>query len=112
VFLVRGEQLLTPSITSGILESITRDTILTLAHDRGINIEQRPIDRTELYAADEVFFAGTAAEIIPIINIDGLAVDGGQVGRVTRDIQGAYFGTVEGRDEKWARWLLPVTDTN
>lgn len=110
VFLVRGGKLVTPDITSGILESITRDTVLVLARDLGIAIEERPVDRTELYAAQEVFFAGSAAEVLPVVSVDRMPVGTGSVGAVTRALQDAYFAAVEGQVEARKEWLTPVWD--
>ncbi|EJN06740.1 branched-chain amino acid transaminase [Phyllobacterium sp. YR531] len=111
IFIVRKNKLITPSVTSGILESITRDTILTLAQDRGISIEERAVDRTELYASDEAFFAGSAAEVLPIISIDRLPVGSGAVGPVTSLLQKDYFDAVEGRGNLEKSWLTPVWNT-
>jgi branched-chain amino acid aminotransferase len=108
VFIVRGGRLITPDVTSGILESITRDTILTLARDHGIDVEERPVDRTELYAAQEVFLAGSAAEVMPVISIDRMNLGAGSVGNITKTLQKAYFETVEGRIAAYRRWLTPV----
>lgn len=108
IFLVRKDRLITPSITSGILESITRDTILTLARERGLAIEERSVDRTELYASDEAFFAGSAAEVLPITSVDRMAVGSGAVGPVTAQLQKDYFDAVEGRAKIKKGWLTPV----
>jgi branched-chain amino acid aminotransferase len=109
VFLVTNGRLITPAVTNAILEGITRDTILELARSRGLTVEERSVDRTECYTAEEMFFAGTAAEVVPIINVDGLSVGGGIPGRVTRLLQSQYFGVVEGREIARSNWLLPVT---
>lgn len=108
VFIVRGGRLITPDLTSGILESITRDTILTLARDLGVDVEERSIDRTELYAAEEIFLAGSAAEVLPVTSVDRMSIGGGSVGKVTKTLQKAYFETVEGRVDAYRRWLTPV----
>lgn len=110
LFLVRRGRLTTPNVTSGILESITRDTILDLADAQGLNIEERVVDRTELYAADEVFFAGSAAEVLPITSVDGMQIAKGEVGPVTRALQVSYFSAVEGRSMTDRNWLTPVYD--
>ncbi len=108
VFLVRGGRLITPDVTSGILESITRDTIIHLAKDAGIAVEERSVDRTELYAAQEVFLAGSAAEVMPVTSVDRMAVGTGQVGPVARLLQAGYFAAVEGRNGSKMDWLTPV----
>ena len=72
LFIVRRGCLVTPDVASGILESITRDTVIELAGEAGMTVEERPLDRTELAAAEEAFFAGSAAEILPVIEVDGI----------------------------------------
>lgn len=108
IFIVRGGKLITPDVTSGILESITRETILTLARDSGLAVEERPVDRTELYASQEVFLAGSAAEVLPVMSVDRITVGTGTVGDITRSLQQAYFSAVEGRVQKYKSWLTPV----
>jgi len=110
LFLFRRRRLITPDVSSGILESITRDTVLDLAAAQGLNVEERAVDRTELYAADEAFFAGSAAEILPITSVDGMMVGNGDVGPVTKALQGSYFSAVEGRSMADRNWLTPVYD--
>lgn len=110
LFLVRKGRLVTPDQTSGILESITRATVLTLAAENGIAVEERSVDRSELYAADELFFAGSAAEVLPIVALDGLAVGRGAVGPVTRLLQQAYFSATLGDSARDHSWISPVYD--
>ncbi len=94
-FMVRDGQLITPSVTSNILESITRDTIITLYQEStGRTVQQREIDRSELYFADEAFLCGTGQEIIPVVSIDRFAVGDGTVGPLTRSLQKLYYDTV------------------
>ncbi len=108
-FMVRDGKVVTPSITSSILESITRDTILQLCRDElGMEPVERDIDRSELYAADEAFFCGTAWEVTPITHIDGHALGSGAPGQVSRDLQTAYFDLVEGRVADTRGWHTPV----
>ncbi len=111
LFLVRAGRLVTPDQTSGILESITRATVLTLAEESGLDIEERAVDRSELYAADELFFAGSAAEILPIVALDGLAIGAGKVGGLTRQLQAAYFSAVTGEKNRERGWVTPVYET-
>lgn len=109
IFLVRDGRLITPDVSQGILEGVTRDTVITLASDRGIaSIEQRPVDRTELYVADEVFLCGTAAQIAPVTRIDGRAVGTGEPGRITLALQDAYDGIVRGAVPARPGWIEPV----
>jgi branched-chain amino acid aminotransferase len=108
-FMVRDGKVVTPSITSSILESITRDTVLTLCREElGLETVERDIDRSELYAAEEAFFCGTAWEVTPIAEIDGLPVGAGKPGPVVRSLQTAYFDLVEGRVPDKRGWRTPV----
>ncbi|GAB5468342.1 MAG: branched-chain-amino-acid transaminase [Rhodospirillales bacterium] len=108
LFLLRRDRLITPDLTSGILESVTRDTLLTLAAAAGLAIEERAVDRSELYAADELFLAGSAAEVLPVVSLDGLEIGKGGVGPVTRRLQAAYFAAVTGEACRAQGWLTPV----
>ena len=108
IFMVRHGSLLTPPVTKGILESITRDTVIELARDLGIAMVERSIDRTELYAGDELFMAGSAAEVLPVIEVDGVAVGEGRVGETTARLRDAYFDCVEGKTDIDKNWLSAV----
>lgn len=109
LFLVRDERLITTPVTSDILEGITRQTILQLAQeDLGIPTEERPIDRTELYVADEAFFVGTGAQVSPITEIDHRVIGDGKIGPISRRIQSYYFDVVKGKVGKHRSWCTPV----
>lgn len=108
IFLVRDGALLTPRITDAILEGITRETVLSLARDLGLSVEEREIDATELYVAEEIFFCGTAMEVQPVIEIDGYTIGSGSMGAVTARLQEAYFALVRGETAAPAGWLTPV----
>ncbi len=108
IFLVRGETLYTPTVASAILPGVTRDCVLTLARDLGLDVREEQIPREMLYIADEVFFTGTAAEITPVTQIDRLQVGAGTVGAVTRRLQKAFFDIIEGRSRDQHGWLFPV----
>jgi len=109
LFLVRDDQALTPSVTSNILEGVTRSTLLTLFPESlGVTVEQREIDRTELYVADEAFFAGTAAEVTPILSIDRRPVGEGVMGPLTTKVRDAYFRAVRDGSSPHPEWRLPV----
>jgi branched-chain amino acid aminotransferase len=108
LFMMRGGRLITPPVTSGILESITRDSIMHLAGSQGLAVEEREIDRTELYVADELFFCGSAAEVTPILSVDRLAVGDGTVGPRTLALRSAYLSTVRGETPERSDWLTPV----
>ncbi len=107
--MVRGGALVTPPITSGILESITRDTIRYLAREVvAIPFTERTIDRTELYLAEELFFLGTGWEIMPVAAVDHIPVGDGKPGPVTREIRRAYQDLARGVDGRCAEWRTPV----
>jgi branched-chain amino acid aminotransferase len=110
IFLVKGGALVTPPTSSGALGGITRDSILTLAKDRGISFEVRDISRDELYMADEVFLSGTAAEVKPVGEIDNRTIgDAGRVGPVTKKVKELFEAAAHGKDEKFSKmWLTPI----
>ena len=97
VFLVRDGVMITPRTTDSILEGITRATVIGLARGLELVVEEREVDPTELYIADELFFAGTAMEVQPIVEIDGYEVSDGAMGPLTSRLQAAYFELVRGR---------------
>ncbi|MGC8973450.1 MAG: branched-chain amino acid transaminase [Thermoproteus sp.] len=105
IFIVRRGVLMTPPLEDGILEGITRETVISIAGDLGIPLLEKSITREELYAADEAFFVGTAAEITPIIEIDGRVL---QKGPITQKIAETYRRIVLGKEEKYLAWLTPV----
>ncbi len=109
MFMVRDGLPVTPSVTSGILESITRETLLHISREY-LDLEpvEREIDRSELYAAKEAFFCGTGWEITPITSIDRLKVGDGQVGPVVRRLQEVYFDLADGKNPDHPEWRTPV----
>lgn len=108
-FMIRDGVAITPEVTSDILESITRSTVIDLLRDEcSMEVVEREIDRTELVGVDEAFFCGTAWEITPIVSVDRLPVGTGKVGPVVRRLQSSYQGLVTGAVEKGARWRTPV----
>ena len=106
--IVRDGVVITPSLTSGILESITRQTVLRMCADLGIPTQEREIDRTELYIADEVFFCGTGAEIRAVTSVDDYTVGTGEIGPITARIEQLYHDFVRGREPRYQHWLAPV----
>jgi branched-chain amino acid aminotransferase len=106
-FMVRGGKLHTPELTS-CLEGITRDTIIRLARDMGLELVERRITRDEVYLADEAFFTGTAAEVVPIREVDARSVGTGRRGPVTTELQSRYFDLVRGKRADYPEWLAPV----
>jgi branched-chain amino acid aminotransferase len=108
IFLIRDGVLVTPPAASSILPGITRDTVLTLARANDIPTREERIPREALYAADEVFFTGTAAEVTPVRSVDGLMVGNGRRGPITTILQRAFFATVRGEWEDKREWLTLV----
>ena len=108
VFLVRDGTIYTPELTS-CLEGITRDSIFRIAADLGYQVKERRITRDEVYIADEAFFTGTAAEVVPIRELDSRPIGSGSRGPLTEKLQSIYFDTVRGREAQYAQWLTPVS---
>lgn len=104
LFTVRSGKIITPPMAP-VLEGITRDTLIQLAHELGIEVVEMPISRDQLYIADEVFVCGTAAEVIAIREIDFRTIGAGRMGPVTRQIQHLYHQAVHGEHPKSSRWL-------
>jgi branched-chain amino acid aminotransferase len=104
LFMVRNGLLVTPHTTSSVLESITRDTLIVLAREAGMTVVERPVDRTELYLADEVFLCGSAAEISPIVSVDGYVLGQGQPGPVTFSLLKSYLAVTSGEDPAHPEW--------
>ncbi len=107
IFIVRNGVLYTPELTSA-LEGITRDTILSIAGDLGIEVIEKRITRDEVYVADEAFFTGTAAEVTPIRELDDRVIGCGGRGPITGQLQSRYFDCVNGRNESYKHWLTAV----
>ena len=107
VFIVKNGKLYTPDLAS-CLDGITRDSVITLANDLGIEVIQKRITRDEVYCADEAFFSGTAAEITPIREVDNRQIGIGSRGPVTEKIQSLFFDVVSGKAPKYAHWLSQV----
>jgi branched-chain amino acid aminotransferase len=108
IFVVRNGKLYTPQLSDSILEGITRNTAITIARELGYDVIERPISRTELYLADEIFLTGTAAEIIAITKIDGNMIGNGREGTMTKSIRENYEKIVIGKCEKFMGWLTPT----
>src|SRR5690554_545846 len=107
IFIVRDGVLYTPELTA-CLDGITRRTIFTLAEEIGLKVVEKRITRDEVYVADEAFFTGTAAEVMPIREVDGREIGSGSRGPITEKLQTMYFDTVKGRRESALEWLTPV----
>ena len=110
LFIVIGEKLITTSSNCGILEGITRNTIIQLAKDKEIKVEERRIQRSELYFAKEAFFCGTSAQICPITSIDNRAVGNGKIGEMSKMLQKEYFEAVHGKKREYMKWCKKIYD--
>ena len=109
VALIRDGKFITPDLTSGILESVTRDALIVLAREvLGMEVIERRVDRTELYIADEVFTCGTAAEITPVVSIDKYQIGDGTIGAFTRELERIFHDVLRGREDRYAHWRTPV----
>ena len=108
IFLVRHGQLVTPPVSDDILEGITRATVMDLAREMWIETVERRIDRSELYVADEIFFAGTAFEVAPVIEVDRRPVRSGTIGPLTHRLREAYTNVTRGKTARDSHWRMPV----
>ena len=109
LMLVRQDKAITPPVTSGILESITRLTLIKLLSEvLGMEVVEREVDRTELYVAQEAFFCGTGEETTPIVSVDRLPVGNGEVAPLTKKVIDLYHDLVRGIDERYPEWRTPV----
>ena len=109
LFLVQNNKLVTTMKTDNILVGVTRNTIIELAKDvLGLEVEERAIDRTELYISDEAVYCGTGAQVSPIVSIDNRDLGDGTVGPSAKDLQKLYFDVVKGRVPKYKKWCMPV----
>ena len=108
IFIVRDEQLATPSLASSALEGITRDAVIKIARDLDIDVVERDIPRMELSISDEIFLTGTAAEITPIISMDSKKVGNGKPGVITKKMMKEYTNIVMNKNDNYSHWLTAV----
>ncbi|AVP56639.1 branched-chain amino acid transaminase [Pulveribacter suum] len=108
IFVVKDGRIYTPDLSAGALNGITRNTVLHIAQDLGLELVQKRITRDEVYIADEAFFTGTAAEVTPIRELDRIQIGSGSRGPITEKVQSAFFDIVGGRNPKYAQWLTKV----
>jgi branched-chain amino acid aminotransferase len=108
IFIVKRGKLITPDLSSSILEGITRDTVITLAREMGLTVVETRITRDQLWLADEAFFTGTAAEITPIREVDNRPIGDGVVGPITKKLQAKFFDVVRGSDDSHPEWLTAI----
>ncbi len=108
IFVIREGTLYTPPRGSSILAGITRDTIIKLAKDRGLELREKMITRSDLYFSDEIFMTGTAAEVTPISELDGRSIGNGKRGPITELLQSDYFSLIRGGNPAHAEWLTYI----
>jgi len=108
IFIAQQGRLITPPASASILSGITRDTVIKLAADMGIGFTEQSIAREQLYAADEIFMTGTAAEVTPVRQVDHISIGNGGCGPLTRQIQDAFFGLFNGQTTDSRGWLEPL----
>ncbi len=108
IFIVRNGQLITPPLSSSALEGITRDAIIKVGRDLDMEVLEREVTRSELTTSDEIFLTGTAAEITPIISIDGAKIGNGKPGSITKKMMNEYQDIVMSHNEEYSHWLTPV----
>lgn len=104
IFIVDEDTLVTPPLYDGVLAGVTRETVMELARELDIAVEERSILRDELYTAEEVFLCGTAAEITPVVSIDKRKISNGP-GPITKKVRESFFNVVQGKDERFIKWL-------
>ena len=108
IMMVKDGIIYTPPISAGILDGITRRSIIEFAPDLGLKVVEKDIDRGELYTADELFFVGTAAEITPILKVDGRQIGDGKVGPISKKLKNYFFSVTQGKVDKYLKWLEAV----
>jgi branched-chain amino acid aminotransferase len=108
IFAVIRGRLVTPPLSAAILAGITRDSVITLARDLGIQVVEEPIARDQLLLADEVFLTGTAAEVTPVREIDDRPIGNGKPGPITQRIQQTFFAATSGQLHPYSLWLSPI----
>jgi branched-chain amino acid aminotransferase len=105
IFIVKGRRVITPPISAGALDGLTRDAIMVLAREHDFEVQEGTLLRSDLYLADEIFLTGTAAEVVPVASVDDREVGDGRPGSVTKELQAAYFDLVKGKSLTHPEWL-------
>lgn len=105
IFVLKNDQIITPPLTAGVLEGITRDSVIQIIKENGGQVIEADLDREDLYVADEVFMTGTAAEVKSVTTIDQVTIGNGKPGKVTMALQKSFIDVTIGRDERFLPWL-------
>ncbi len=108
IFIVRNNQLITPSLDSSILEGITRRTIIELAKSLNLKVVERNVTRSELYVADEIFFSGTGVQVAWVKSVDRRVIGSGSIGPISKKLQDLFFNVVKGNEKEFSHWCTPV----
>ncbi len=108
IFIIKDNQIITPPVTAGILEGITRDSVIKIINEDDDEVIEKDLDREDLYVADEVFMTGTAAEVKSVTEIDHITIGGGKIGPKTMELQKAFTNVAMGKDERFLSWLTYV----
>lgn len=105
IFIVKDNQIQTPPLNAGILEGITRDSVIKIIEENGGYVTERDVVRDDLYAADEIFMTGTAAEVKSVAQVDRVTIGDGRVGKITKALQKSFMDAAMGKDERFLSWL-------
>ena len=105
IFVLKDDQIITPPLTAGVLEGITRDSVIQIIEENGGQVIESDLDREDLYIADEVFMTGTAAEVKSVTEIDQAIIGNGKPGKVTKALQKSFIDVAMGKDERFLQWL-------
>ena len=105
IFIIKNNQIFTPPLTAGILEGITRDSIIRMIEENGEEVIEKDLDREDLYVADEIFMTGTAAEVKSVTEVDQITIGNGKLGSKTRELQKLFMNVVMGKDDRFLSWL-------
>ena len=108
IYLIRDGVAITPPVNDDLLEGVTRKALMELLANEGIPVQERSINRSELYVADEIFVCGTGVQISPVIEVDHRKVGSGEVGPMARLVRDRYFDAVRGRLPEYQHWLTPI----
>ena len=108
IFVVNKDERSTPPLNAGILEGITRDSVIKIARSDGLSMIERDVDREDLYVADEVFMTGTAAEVKSVTEIDNITIGDGKMGQITKKLQSAFYDASRGKDDRFIDWITPI----
>jgi branched-chain amino acid aminotransferase len=108
IFMVKDGKIFTPPLSAGVLEGITKDSVTIIAKDKGYEVIEKELTRSEVYMADEFFMTGTAAEVTPIRSLDQRTIGEGKRGPITKDIQETFFEAARGNDPRYQHWLTSV----